>query len=92
MILSREIFENSEDVEKTFAELFSDFVNGYCHDKKKVAELMSRDHRYLQNEMFKIFVEYVKILAKNYENRFYDGRNEWACETAKKFVDAAEIL
>lgn len=76
-----------EDNHDVFARQFSDFVNGKCHNKKKTAELMARDHRYLQSEMFKVFMEYAKILAENYENGRYDGRNEWACTAAKYMTD-----
>lgn len=76
-----------EDEHNVFARQFSDFVNGKCHDKKKTAELMARDHRYLQSEMFKVFMEYAKILADNYEKGYYDPRNEWACTAAKHMID-----
>ena len=76
--------ENNDDV---FARQFGNFVNGKVQSKKKVAELMACDHRYLQNEMFKIFLEYVKILAKNYENGYFDGRNEYACMASDKIID-----
>jgi hypothetical protein len=76
--------ENNDDV---FARFFSNFVNGKCNDKKKVAELMCKDHRYLQNEMFHICLEYIKQLAANYEEGWYDARNRYAAETSKKIID-----
>lgn len=76
--------ENNDDV---FARFFSNFVNGKCNDKKKVAELMCKDHRYLQNEMFHICLEYIKQLAANYEAGWYDARNRYAAETSKKIID-----
>ena len=76
--------ENNDDV---FARFFSNFVNGKCNDKKKVAELMCREHRYLQNEMFKVCLEYIKKLADNCENGCYDPRNKYAVETSKKIID-----
>ena len=80
-----------EDEHNVFARQFSDFVNGKCHNKKKTAELMARDHRYLQNEMFKVFMEYAKILAENYEKGYYDPRNEWACTAAKHMIDGLKM-
>lgn len=76
--------ENNDDV---FARFFSNFVNGKCNDKKKVAELMCKDHRYLQNEMFHICLEYIKQLAANCEAGWYDARNRYAAETSKKIID-----
>lgn len=76
--------ENNDDV---FARFFSNFVNGKCNDKKKVAELMCKDHRYLQNEMFHICLEYIKQLAANCEKGWYDARNRYAAETSKKIID-----
>ena len=76
--------ENNDDV---FARFFGNFVNGKCHSKKKVAEKMCKEHRYLQNEMFKVCLEYIKKLAENCENGWYDPRNEYACETSKKIID-----
>ena len=76
-----------EDNHDVFARQFSDFVNGKCYNKRKTAELMAKDHRYLQSEMFKVLLEYAKVLADNYENGWYDGRNEWACTAAKYMLD-----
>jgi hypothetical protein len=45
------------------------------------------EHRYLQNEMFKVCLEYIKQLAENCENGWYDPRNKYACETSKKIID-----
>ena len=71
-----------------FARQFSNFVNGKCgYNYKETAELLARDHRYLQQEMFKVMLEYIKILAENAENGFYDPRNEWACNAAKYMID-----
>ena len=76
-----------ETEENVFARFFGNFVNGRCHDKKKVAKVMCREHRYLQNEMFKVCLEYIKALAENCEKGCYDGRNKYAAETSKKIID-----
>lgn len=77
-----------ETRDELFARNFSDFVNGRCRSKKAVAEKMSHDHRYLQNEMFHICLEYIKILAENCEKGYYDPRNRYAAETSKMMIDA----
>lgn len=76
--------ENDDDV---FARFFSNFVNGKLHSKKHVAEVMCREHRYLQNEMFKVCLEYIKMLAENCENGRFDPRNQYAAQTSKKIID-----
>ena len=60
--------ENTDDV---FAHFFGNFVNGKLHSKKHVAEVMCREHRYLQNEMFKVCLEYIKLLAENCEKGLF---------------------
>ena len=76
-----------EDDDDVFARFFGNFVNGKCHSKKKVAEKMCKEHRYLQNEMFHVCLEYIKKLAENCENGYYDPRNKYAAETSKKIID-----
>jgi hypothetical protein len=92
--------ETNNDV---FVRQFSDYVNGkmqsekvydreagkdeWIGGEKACAKKMAVEHRYLQQEMFKVCLEYIKVLAKNYENGIYDGRNEWFCKTSNGFVD-----
>lgn len=76
--------ENTDDV---FARFFGNFVNGKLRSKKHVAEVMCREHRYLQNEMFKVCLEYIKLLAENCEKGWFDPRNQYAAETSKKIID-----
>ena len=76
--------ENTDDV---FARFFGNFVNGKLHSKKHVAEVMCKEHRYLQNEMFKVCLEYIKLLAENCENGRFDPRNQYAAQTSKKIID-----
>lgn len=79
--------KNGETEDDVFVNLFSSFVNGKCRDKQKVAKGMASDHRYLQQEMFKICLEYIKVLAENANKGYYDPRNEWSCKTSKIIVD-----
>lgn len=76
--------ETSDDV---FVRFFSSFVNGRLNSKKHVAEMMCREHRYLQNEMFKVCLEFIKMLAENCENGRFDPRNEYAAKTSKAIID-----
>lgn len=76
--------ETGDDV---FARFFSDYVNNCGHNPSRAAERMARDHRTLQSNMFMVCLEYIKVLAKNYEDGYYDPRNEYACKTSKKIID-----
>jgi len=76
-----------EDNDDVFARFFGNFVNGKLCSKSKVAKLMCREHRYLQNEMFKVCLEFIKELADNFDRGYFDGRNEYAVETSKKIID-----
>ena len=82
-----------ENENNVFARFFSSFVNGkwvryYEEDEQNgIGKLLCREHRYLQNEMFKVCLEYIKELAKNCEDGRFDGRNEYACKTSKKIID-----
>lgn len=71
--------ETNDDV---FARSFSDYVNKCPNDFERAARAMANDHRYLQQEMFKLCMEFIKKLADNYNRGWYDDRNKWACQTA----------
>jgi hypothetical protein len=78
------IDETDDDV---FARFFSNYVNNCGHDGRKAAAKMATDHRTLQNNMFKVCMEYIKVLAENAEKGWYDPRNEYAVKTSKKIID-----
>ena len=78
---------NGENDDNVFARQFSNYVNGKCVRKKECARLMAEEHRYLQNEMFKVCMEYIKALAENAENGYYDPRNKYAVKTSKMIVE-----
>ena len=78
---------SGETADDVFVRFFSSFVNGRLNSKKHVAEMMCREHRYLQNEMFKVCLEYIKKLAENCGNGCFDPRNEYAAKTSKKIID-----
>lgn len=82
--------KNGEGNDEVFARFFSDFVNNTLHNEKNAAMAMAHDHRYLQQEMFKVFLEYAKLLRHNFNNDVYDGRNEYACKCAKIMLDALD--
>ena len=77
--------ENEDDV---FVRFFSNFVNGKMRNKEYVANRMANEHRYLQEEMFKVCMAYIAKLATSYESGRYDARNAYACETSYKIIKA----
>lgn len=68
----------------------SDIVNSTAFYPLEVGIDLSRDHRYLVNEMFKMFLHFSGQLSRNYENGIFDARNEFACKCSKVIVDALE--
>lgn len=84
--------EKGEGEDDVFVRFFSSFVNGKIISRKKVGENLAREHRYLQEEMFKVCLEYIKALAENYEKGYYDGRNEWSCMVSSKIKEALKEI
>lgn len=78
---------SGETNDEVFVRFFSNFVNGSMRSPKNVAEQMSVEHRYLQSQMFMVCMAYITKLAENCERGYYDGRNEYACQTAKIIID-----
>lgn len=66
----------------------SDIVNSTLFSPMEVGVQLANEHRYLVNEMFKMFLHFSGKLAMDYEKGFYDGRNEFACKCSKIIVDA----
>jgi Zn-dependent M32 family carboxypeptidase len=90
MLLNRFERENcpnvGEDEHNVFAKQISNFVNGKCHDMEKTARLMANDHRYLVQEMFKLFIAFAKELSNDFSKGSYDERNQWACKKASEIM------
>ena len=71
-----------------FVKATEDFVNVYGAEKLEAARGLAAMHRYLVNSFFGVVLRFLGILAKNYENGQYDGRNEMACRLSKMMIDA----
>ena len=76
-----------EDEHNVFAKQISNFVNGKCHDMEKTARLMANDHRYLVQEIFKLFIAFAKELSKDFFKGGYDPRNQWACSKSVEIMN-----
>ena len=81
-----------EDEHNVFAKQISNFVNGKCHDMEKTARLMANDHRYLVQEMFKLFIAFAKELSKDFFKGAYDPRNQWACSKSVEIMNKLGML
>jgi hypothetical protein len=96
MLLKRFERENcpdvGEDEHNVFAKQISNFVNGKCHDMEKTARLMANDHRYLVQEMFKLFIAFAKELSKDFFKGAYDPRNQWACSKSVEIMNKLGMM
>ena len=70
--------------DKAFALEFANFVNGGMSSADQTGREMTRAHRYLQQQMFKVFIGFMRQLAYNYQKGRYDQRNEWASKLASE--------
>lgn len=50
----------------------------------KTGRELTKAHRYLQQQMFKVFIGFMRQLAYNYQKGNYDDRNEWASRLASE--------
>lgn len=86
--LGRYAQRDDETSDETIGRIFENMVNGAITSKEKVADRMARSHRYLQQELFLLFMEYVKKLSEAYEKGIYDGRNEYSCRKANELMES----
>lgn len=73
--------------DKAFAQEFANFVNGRMCSADKTGKELTRAHRYLQQQMFRVFIGFMRQLAFNYQKGSYDQRNEWASRLAATAYD-----
>lgn len=72
--------EETEALDKAI----SNYVNGFgMHRLNKLAELMTNDHPTLQQGKMRLFVAFVREMAKK---QYTDARNENSVALAKKLV------
>ena len=71
-----------------FVKAAEGFVNVYGAEKLEAARGLANMHRYLVNSFFGVVLRFIGILAKNYANGNYDGRNEMACRLSKIMIDS----
>ena len=58
--------------DKAFAQEFANFVNGSMCSPDQTGRELTKAHRYLQQQMFKVFIGFMRQLAFNYQKGSYD--------------------
>lgn len=67
----------------------SDFVNvAFGHEKVEFVDTVVREHRTLQQDMFKLFQGCIQEWALAHDNGNYDARNEYAVKASKVMIEA----
>lgn len=79
--------ETISEQDKAFAQEFANFVNGRMCSAERTGRELSRAHRYLQQQMFKVCIGFIRQLALNYQKGCYDERNKWASHLAAMAYD-----
>jgi len=59
-------------------------INSTCFSKRKFVEQFTRDHRYLQGEVFQLCLEIINMCASNEYG--YDDRNAFCHIIAKEII------
>jgi len=70
---------------KELAEEFSNFVNNFGHDSEGFINGFTRQHRTLQQSMFRLIIKVVERVAE--DDYSFDGRNRQSHETAKLLIE-----
>lgn len=73
---------------KEMAKEFSGFVNVMTHDRDEFAEEVTKEHRFLQQEMFNAMIKCIELWAKAYDENRYDARNQYAVKASKAMIEA----
>ena len=68
-------------------EALSRFVNGMCHENGRFVDRVMREHRTLQQQMFRLFLGVVERWA---EQNHWDARNEYTVKKSKEIIRLLE--
>ena len=64
------------------------YANRAGHNKKALVDRLDSEHRTLQHEVVAFIAGYLWRLAHNYDEGYYDARNQFACEWAHSIREA----
>lgn len=75
---------------KEVAEALSRCANNFGPEKgiNKFVETIMRDHRTLQQTMFRFMLQTIYRWSEQHDSGMFDGRNEFTVKTCKKIVEA----
>lgn len=79
--------ETISEQDKAFAQEFANFANGRMCSAERTGRELTKAHRYLQQQMFKVCIGFMRQLAINYQRGFYDERNKWVSHLAAVAYD-----
>ena len=68
----------------------SNFVNSFIFDHEDFINYATSDHRTLQQNMFRLFLECIEVWAEMYDDGYYDARNEATCKISRQIIDMLE--
>jgi len=78
---------NRPTTEELVKEL-STFANNFTPDTEGFVDGVCSLHRTLQQGLFGLFAACLKRWAENFDTGNYDLRNEYACKTSKRIIEA----
>jgi hypothetical protein len=82
---SRDYWKKKPDMEDAGKVMF-DAINVMGINRKPFVEILSSEHRTLQQDFMRLIIDSIVCLAEKYENGCFDARNEDACELSAKIV------
>lgn len=84
---TREPSDHEREEAKKAVRVLSDYVNNMGHNPRAFAEEVSREHRTLQQSMFGVMLECIKMWS---EEKYFDLRNEDTVTTCKRLQEFLE--
>ena len=81
---------NRKDSAEAVIIAFSHAVNNFGFDDKAFINAFCKEHKTLQQNMFRAMLGLIKHMASDDYN--YDGRNEASHKVAKEIVDKVKVL
>lgn len=69
------------------ASKISNLVNSTTFNPVEVGVELNTEHRYLQEQIFRMSLHFIGQMALNYEKGLFDARNENACKMAHEIIE-----
>lgn len=70
-----------------FARAFSRFVNSFSYSSTGLVDILSQEHRTLQQGITRFAVAWLEKMAQMHDDGDYDLRNESSVKVGKEFVE-----